>query len=52
MSALPGILDVSLFRYRKAIIYLDAKISDSVFDLDVAEQELHGSWVAGSTVDQ
>ena len=43
MSALPGISDVNLFRYCKGIIYLDAEVSDSAFDLGVAEQELHGS---------
>jgi hypothetical protein len=35
--------DVNLFRYRQGIIYLDAEVSNSAFDLGVAEQELHGS---------
>jgi len=42
MSALPGISDINLFRYRKRIIYLDAEVSDGIFDFGVAEQELHG----------
>jgi hypothetical protein len=39
----PGISDIDLFGYRKGIIYLDAEVSDSAFNLGVAEQELHGS---------
>lgn len=42
MSALPGISDVDLFRYRQGIIHLDAEVSDGAFDLSVAEQELDG----------
>ena len=38
MSALPGISDVNLFRYREGIIDLDAEVSDGAFDLGVAEQ--------------
>jgi hypothetical protein len=41
-----------LFRYRVRIVYLDAEISDSAFDLGVPEQELHGSQVTCSPVDQ
>ena len=48
----PGISDINLFRYREGIIDLDAEVSDGAFDLGVAEQELHGPQVAGSTVDQ
>jgi hypothetical protein len=48
----PGISDVDLFRYRQGVIYLDAEISDSAFYFRVTEQELHGSQVAGSTVDE
>jgi hypothetical protein len=52
MSALPGISDVNLFRYRKGVINLDAKISDGAFDLGVAEQKLHSTQVARAPVDQ
>jgi len=34
----PGISDINLFRYCQGIIYFDAEISDSAFDLGVAEQ--------------
>jgi catechol 1,2-dioxygenase len=37
----PGISDVDLFRYREGIIYLNAEVSHSAFNLGVA-QELHG----------
>jgi hypothetical protein len=36
MSALPGISDVNLFRYRKRIIDFDAEVSDGAFDFGVA----------------
>jgi hypothetical protein len=32
-----------LFRYRKSVVDLDAKVPDGAFDFGVAEQELHGS---------
>jgi hypothetical protein len=40
-----------LFSYREGIIDLDAEVSDGAFDFGVAEQELHGPQVAGSTID-
>ena len=52
MSALPGSSDVNLFRYREGIVYLNAEVSYGAFNLGVAEQELYGSQVAGSAVDQ
>jgi hypothetical protein len=51
MSAL-GISDVNLFRYRKGIVHLEAKISHGTFDLGVTEEELHGSKIALASVDQ
>ena len=42
-SLCPGISDVHLFRYRQRIIHLDTEVSDSAFDLGVAEQELDGA---------
>ena len=47
-----GISDLHLFRYRKRVVHLDAEISDRAFNLRVAEQELHGSQIAGASVDQ
>jgi hypothetical protein len=41
-----------LFRYGQGIIDLDAEISDSAFYLGVAEQKLHGSQVACTSIDQ
>jgi hypothetical protein len=40
-----------LFSYREGVIDLDAEVSDGVFDFGVAEQELHGPQVTGSTID-
>ena len=37
MSALPDISDVNLFRCRKGIIYLDAKVSDGAFYIGVTD---------------
>ena len=51
-SALPGSSDVSLLRYRKGIINLDAEVSDGALDFGVAKQELNGSQVACSPVNQ
>ena len=50
-SALPGNSDINLFCYGQGVINLDAEVSDGAFDLGVAEQELHGSEVAGSAID-
>ncbi len=52
MSALPGNSDLNLFRYREGIVYFDAEIPDRTFDLRVTEQELHGSQIAGASVNQ
>jgi hypothetical protein len=41
-----------LFRFGKGIIDLDAKVPVGTFDLSVPEQELHGSEIAGTSVDQ
>jgi hypothetical protein len=48
----PGTSDVDLLRYRDGIIHLDAKISDRAFDPGVTEQELDGTQVPGTSVDQ
>jgi hypothetical protein len=48
----PNRSDINLFRYCQGVIHLDAEISDSAFYFRVAEQELHGSQVAGSSVDE
>ena len=48
----PGISDINLFRYCQGIIYFDAEISDSAFDLGVAEQKLDGPEIARASVDQ
>jgi hypothetical protein len=41
-----------LFRYGQGIIDLYAKVLDRAFDLSMAEQELHGPQVSGTTVNQ
>ena len=48
----PGSSDVNLFRNGEGIIDLDTEVPDSAFDLGVTEQELHGSQIAGTSVDQ
>src|SRR5262249_35216259 len=48
----PGRSGINLFRYRECIVDFDAEIADGALDLGVAEQELHGSQVAGAPVDQ
>jgi hypothetical protein len=48
----PGSSDVDLFRYGKGIIDLDSEVPDSTFDLGVTEQELHGSQITSTSVDQ
>jgi hypothetical protein len=48
----PGSSDVNLFRNGEGVIDLDTEVPDSAFDLGVTEQELHGSQVAGTSVDQ
>ena len=51
-SALPPEPYVNLFCYRESIVDLDAEISNGTLDLGVPEEELHGSQVTGSPVDQ
>jgi hypothetical protein len=41
-----------LFSFREGVIDLNAEVSDGAFDFGVAEQELHGPQIAGSTIDQ
>jgi hypothetical protein len=41
-----------LLRDRESVIDLDAKISDCAFNLRMAEQQLHGSQIASSAIDQ
>jgi hypothetical protein len=41
-----------LFRYCQGIIYFDAEISDSAFDLGVAEQKLDSPKIARAPIDQ
>jgi len=48
----PGISDINLFRYCQGIIYFDAEISDSAFDLGMPEQKLDGPEISGPPVDQ
>jgi hypothetical protein len=48
----PGSSDVNLFRNGEGIIDLDAEVPDSTFDLGVTEQELHGSQITGTSVNQ
>ena len=44
--------DVDLFRDGESIIDLNPEIADSAFDLGVTEQELHGSQITSTAVDQ
>ena len=48
----PGSSDVNLFRNGEGIIDLDTEVPDSAFDLGVTEQELHGSQITSTSVDQ
>jgi hypothetical protein len=48
----PGSSDVNLFRYGEGIIDLDTEVPDSAFDLGITEQELHGSQITSTPVDQ
>jgi hypothetical protein len=47
----PSRSDINLFRYRKSVVDLDAKISDGAFDFCVTEQELYRPQISSSTVD-
>jgi MinD superfamily P-loop ATPase len=48
----PDRLNVSLLRYGKGIIDIDAEIPDSALYLGVAEQKLHRSQIPGAAVDE
>ena len=48
----PGSSDVNLFRNGEGVIDLDTEVPDSAFDLGVTEQELHGSQITSTSVDQ
>jgi hypothetical protein len=52
VSALPPKSDVDLFCYRERVVDLDAEISNGALDLRVPQKELHGSQVAGTSIDQ
>ena len=51
-SALPPKSDVNLFCYREGVVDFDAEVANSAFDLGMPQQELYGSQVAGSAIDQ
>jgi hypothetical protein len=51
MSALPGYFRHQLVPLSPGIIYFDAQISDSAFDLGVAEQKLDSPEIARASVD-
>ena len=44
--------DVNLLSYGEGIIDFNTEIPDSALDLRMSQQQLHGTLVAGSTVDQ
>jgi hypothetical protein len=48
----PGCSDVNLFRYRKGIINFDAEVPYGTFDLGVTEEDLHGTQITGTSVNQ
>ena len=48
----PGISDVDFLSDLDRVVDLDAEIADGALDLGVAKQELNGSEVPGSSVDQ
>jgi hypothetical protein len=50
--ALPSSSDVNLFCYRNRIVDFDAQITNGAFDLGMAKQQLNGTQVAGSSIDQ
>jgi hypothetical protein len=51
-SALPQISDVNLLSDSQGIIHFDAEIPYRALDLSVAEKQLYGSQIPGSTIDQ
>ena len=48
----PGSSDIDLFSYGESIIDFDAEIPDSALALGVAQQQLDGTQITGSTVDE
>lgn len=52
MFALPPNSDIHILSNRKCVINLNPEVSGGAFDLGVAEEELHGAEIAGSTIDQ
>ena len=48
----PDHSDFSLFGDLQGVVYLDAKVPHRAFELRMTEQQLHGSQVSGSPVDQ
>ena len=48
----PGISDVDFLRDLDRVVDLDAEVANRALDLGVAKQELNGSKVPGSSVDQ
>src|SRR2546430_6285196 len=48
----PGSSDVDLPRYSESVVDLNAEISHGALDLRMAEQELNGTHVAGSAINQ
>ena len=50
-SALPSSSHVNLFCYRNCVVNLDAQVANCALDLGMAEQQLNGTQVAGSSID-
>ena len=48
----PGTSDVHLLGDSEGIVHLDSKVANGALDLSMAQQELDGSQVAGSSVDE
>jgi hypothetical protein len=48
----PSSSDIDLFRDGKGVINLNAEVAHGALDLGVAEQQLDGSQIAGSAIDQ
>jgi hypothetical protein len=52
MSALTGISDINRFRYGEGVVDLDSEVAHGTFDSRVPEQELHGTQIAGTPIDE
>ena len=48
----PGKSDVNLFGYGESVVDFDAEIPDGALNFGMAQQQLHRTQVAGSTVDE